>query len=116
MTQHTPTPWRAVLPGFNKHIWSRFIVDKDGHLIARINYANPVQSETEAIANADFIALAVNNHAGLVASLTAVSAALADHITREAKAKDVTPENLCPCATTDLKAALILLHTIRMVG
>lgn len=69
MSKHTPPPWRAVLPGFNKHLWCRFIEDKDGNLIARINYANPVQSENEAIANADFIALAVNNHAALMAAL-----------------------------------------------
>lgn len=54
--QHTPGPFKSVIPGFNKHIWARFIEDQRGNLIARINFANPVQSETEAIANGDLLA------------------------------------------------------------
>lgn len=69
MNQHTPPPYRAVLPGFNKHLWCRFIEDKDGNLIALVRYANPKQSENEAIATAEFLTLAANNHAPLVEEL-----------------------------------------------
>lgn len=104
MSKHTPTPWRyepatKTIRAVPANYWIATVNSWDGM----------VNNE----ADGEFIALAVNNHAGLVASLTAVSAALADHITREARAKEVTPENLCPCSTTDLKAALILLYTIK---
>ena len=57
-TKHTSGPWETVKPKFLDPNCTRHIEDANGHLIARINFANPVQSENEAIANARLIALA----------------------------------------------------------
>lgn len=78
MSAHTPPPYRAVMPGFNKHLWCRFIEDKDGNLIAMVRYANPVQSENEAIATADFLAHAATNHAPLVEAVKFLHDALSN--------------------------------------
>ncbi len=56
--RHTPGPYYSKVPGFNRHLWTRFIEDAYGNLIARINFANSVQSENEALATADLLAAA----------------------------------------------------------
>lgn len=55
---HTQGHWKAEKPSFFDPNCCRHVVDSAGHLVARINFANPIQSENEAIANADLIAIA----------------------------------------------------------
>jgi len=52
----TPGPWTSEKPSWTDPRVVRHIVDLDGKLIARVNFANPVQSENEALANASLLA------------------------------------------------------------
>lgn len=54
----TPGPWSAVPPLWTAPQFTRFVIDADRHLIARVDFANAHQSENEAIANAELIAAA----------------------------------------------------------
>lgn len=54
----TTGPWKAVRATFNSHLWSQFIVDTDGHIIAQLPFANAVQSANEVLSNATLLAAA----------------------------------------------------------
>lgn len=53
--KHTPGPWVSEKPKWFDPNCTRHIYDTTNRLVARINFANPVQSENEAIANARLI-------------------------------------------------------------
>jgi hypothetical protein len=57
-TKFSPGPYKAIKATFNNHIWSRFITDVNGNIIAQISYANRVQSENEVIHTANLLASA----------------------------------------------------------
>lgn len=56
--KHTPGTWKVVQPIFYNPNSIRHIVDAENRLIARVDFANPVQSQNEAIANAVLISQA----------------------------------------------------------
>lgn len=53
---HTAGPWTSQKPKWCDPTRVRHIYDKEGRLIARVDFANGGQSENEAIANACLIA------------------------------------------------------------
>ena len=57
-TPYTTPPWRSVKPLWHSPSYVRFIVDANDNLIARVDFANPKQSENEAIANSEVMAAA----------------------------------------------------------
>ncbi len=67
-SSYTPGPWVSRKPSFFDPRCTRHVEDSNERLVARINFANAIQSENEAISNAILIAAAPD----LLASLKSV--------------------------------------------
>jgi hypothetical protein len=72
--KHTDGPWKAVKPLFYNPNSVRHIVDADNRLIARVDFANAVQSQNEAIGNAVLISQAPSMFSMLNEALREVEA------------------------------------------
>lgn len=72
-THCTPGPWVSAKPSFFDPNCTRHVTDAAGRLVARVNFANAVQSEAEAIANAEMIAAAPQLRAALAVAVDALA-------------------------------------------